>query len=468
MSASLTSSLFLTISLLSLGCSGGSGGSGATASGNAPSPIAAPTPPTTTPPIGDFYVAQNGDDSAAGTKNAPFASLERALSQAGPGDLIYLRGGNYFPNKMTRIIAAGTATQPIVIRSFPGELPVINGRDVPEGNIEHASTPTWLVDARHLKIVGPLTLTNGRGAGLTIDGDSTNIVFEQIESSYNGQTASRGAHGFYVAGSWANVGSVHFLNCDAHHNANHRVKTGENVVQNQFQHGDGWRIMGGDGIRIEGCRAWYNMDDNYDFTQAQNAITVIDSWAAYAGIDDAQGSITGNPASFSEDGQGFKIGYDSDVAEHLLIRAVAWKNKESGFYARGGRYTLFNAISYQNGALPISTIPGSMRGFYFPPDRFLRQHTIHNSLAFDDGSATRVGQDMTSSHNSWDLSPPVTASDFLSLDDTLALGPRQPDGSLPQSDFLQLAPGSHLIDAGKDVGQPSLGAAPDIGAFESQ
>lgn len=62
----------------------------------------------------------------------------------------------------------------------------------------------------------------------------------------------------------------------------------------------------------------------------------------------------------------------------------------------------------------------------------------------------------------------VTAADFLSLDDTLALGPRQPDGGLPQSNFLQLAPGSRLIDAGKEVGQPSHGAAPDIGAFESQ
>lgn len=368
-SLNITFPVALTIGALALGCSGSGGGGGA-AQGSAPAPIATPTAPGATPVIADFYVAPNGNDSAAGTETAPFASLERALSQAGPGDLIYLRGGSYFPAEMTQIRGTGTASQPIVIQSYPGELPVINGRDVPAGNIEHASTPTWLIDSQHLKIVGPLTLTNGRGAGITIDGNSSNVVLEQIESSYNGQTASRGAHGFYVAGSWANVGSVHFLNCDAHHNANHRVKTGEDVTKNQFQHGDGWRIMGGNGVRIVGCRAWYNMDDNYDFTQAQNAVTVVDSWAAYAGIDDAQGSITGDPTSFSEDGQGFKIGYDSDVAEHLLIRAVAWKNKESGFYARGGRYTLLNAISCQNGAMPISTLPMSLRGYYFPPIAF--------------------------------------------------------------------------------------------------
>jgi hypothetical protein len=48
-----------------------------------------------------------------------------------------------------------------------------------------------------------------------------------------------------------------------------------------------------------------------------------------------------------------------------------------------------------------------------------------------------------------------------------AVGPRQPDGSLPAIDFLKLAPGSHLIDAGVDVGLPYNGPAPDLGWFES-
>jgi len=33
-------------------------------------------------------------------------------------------------------------------------------------------------------------------------------------------------------------------------------------------------------------------------------------------------------------------------------------------------------------------------------------------------------------------------------------------------DFLRLAPGSTLIDAGVDVGLPYESAAPDLGAFE--
>jgi hypothetical protein len=38
---------------------------------------------------------------------------------------------------------------------------------------------------------------------------------------------------------------------------------------------------------------------------------------------------------------------------------------------------------------------------------------------------------------------------------------------LPVIDFLKLAPGSHLIDAGVNVGLPFNGVAPDVGWFES-
>lgn len=45
-------------------------------------------------------------------------------------------------------------------------------------------------------------------------------------------------------------------------------------------------------------------------------------------------------------------------------------------------------------------------------------------------------------------------------------GPRNPDGSIPESGFLRLAPDSDAIDAGTDVGLPFAGKAPDLGAFE--
>jgi MYXO-CTERM domain-containing protein len=46
------------------------------------------------------------------------------------------------------------------------------------------------------------------------------------------------------------------------------------------------------------------------------------------------------------------------------------------------------------------------------------------------------------------------------------MGPRQPDGSLPNLDFLRLREGSPLIDKGTDVELEFAGAAPDLGALE--
>jgi uncharacterized repeat protein (TIGR02059 family) len=62
----------------------------------------------------------------------------------------------------------------------------------------------------------------------------------------------------------------------------------------------------------------------------------------------------------------------------------------------------------------------------------------------------------------------VSDGDFQSVSTTGMDGPRQADGSLPVLNFLKLAKGSDLIDAGVDVGQAYDGKAPDLGAFEFQ
>jgi hypothetical protein len=69
------------------------------------------------------------------------------------------------------------------------------------------------------------------------------------------------------------------------------------------------------------------------------------------------------------------------------------------------------------------------------------------------------------SNNSWN-GMAVSDADFVSLDDSVATGPRKADGSLPDSNFLKLATSSGLIDKGVDVGLSFKGAAPDLGAFE--
>lgn len=72
-----------------------------------------------------FVDPVNGNDSASGEQNSPWKTINHALAALQPGDVLYLRGGKYFENIYCAV--AGTPEQPIVIRSYPGELAVING-----------------------------------------------------------------------------------------------------------------------------------------------------------------------------------------------------------------------------------------------------------------------------------------------------------------------------------------------------
>ena len=62
----------------------------------------------------------------------------------------------------------------------------------------------------------------------------------------------------------------------------------------------------------------------------------------------------------------------------------------------------------------------------------------------------------------------VSEKDFKSLDESLLIAAREPDGSLPQNDFLRLTKRSKLVNKGTEAGFPYKGKAPDLGAFEER
>ena len=43
----------------------------------------------------DYFVATTGDDSASGSESFPFRTITYANSVASPGDVVYIRGGEY-------------------------------------------------------------------------------------------------------------------------------------------------------------------------------------------------------------------------------------------------------------------------------------------------------------------------------------------------------------------------------------
>ncbi len=417
-----------------------------------------------------YYVSPIGSNDSTGTIEAPFLTIQKAHDMVQAGDTIYVRGGTYMPTQQTVFKTDGNASLYIVLKSYPGEIPVIDGENLPDGNINHGSTATWAFNnANYWKVIGPIKLTNGRGAGVYIEGG--NLEFELIESCYNGKRASRAAHGFMV---WEGD-NVLFNNCDAHHNANHLWKSTEVQYDNQYQHGDGWRIFNATNMRLEGCRAWHNLDDNYDFLGTATPITLIDSWAAYAGRDDAEGSITGEPNRDMPPvdareipaiwGNGIKLGYAEDNVRHQVIRCLTWNNNGAGFHMNLGPSYIVNSASFGNYQFGFDYLDGNKHEIY---NTFEFNNNIDTTFADSVDYPTVLPDLSLHSHNSWDstLSISISGDDFVSLSDSGMLEARQADGSLPHTSFLWLSQESDLIDAGMDVGLAYLGDAPDIGAFE--
>ncbi len=440
------------------------------------------------------YSIANRD--ASGSDGNAYNTIQKAIDVVNPGDVVIVRGGTYYPTDQTRFRRDGTSSAYIELKSYPGEVPVINGQNVPVGT-SNGSTPTWSFSgARYWNVTGPLTLTNGRGAGLTVDesGDvpSRYLHFSRIEASYNGNTAKTAGHGFFV---W-DGDDITFENCDAHHNANHLWPSrgsSNDQIWNQYQHGDGFRIWGSSSIdnaniRLIGCRSWNNLDDAYDLYGTNSPIEVTNCWAAYSGKDDAEGSITGTPNYVvpGDDvgsqyvsvrlwwGNGFKVGYAEEhnntnsTANNLITGCVSWGNLLNGFHMNKGPSTVVNSIAFGN----------DESGFHVYSNGVA--HEVRNTWEHGNVLPTQfydpIAEAYTtsaltnSSYNSWDAGAgfTVTDADFANLiDDSVMLGPRQADGSLPVSDFLRLTGGSDLIDQGADVGLAFNGLAPDIGAFET-
>ena len=85
------------------------------------------------------YVATDGDDAHAGTKTAPFRTIQKAASVVRAGDTVLVRAGVYKGHVYLRI--SGEPGKPVVFKNYPGERPVVEGEG--RGRIELQSENSW-------------------------------------------------------------------------------------------------------------------------------------------------------------------------------------------------------------------------------------------------------------------------------------------------------------------------------------
>jgi hypothetical protein len=111
-------------------------------SGNSNEASATPAHTPTT-----YYVSPSGSDSAGGTLEQPFATVQHAVNQLYPGDTLYLRAGSYHEN--VTLARSGTANAPITLAAYSGEAPTLIGAQpvtgpwtLSSGSIYSAPWPT--------------------------------------------------------------------------------------------------------------------------------------------------------------------------------------------------------------------------------------------------------------------------------------------------------------------------------------
>jgi NPCBM/NEW2 domain/DUF5010 C-terminal domain/Protein of unknown function (DUF1565) len=136
-----------------------------------PAPTPPPSPTPDVPPSSrQIYVSPSGNDSASGTIDQPFRTVQRGLDAATPGTAVVLRGGNY--SEPVTFNNSGTDGAWITLQSQPGERAVLGNTSVPK-----FSSFMTMTDKQYI-LIRDVTITNISGElplALTVGGASHHI-----------------------------------------------------------------------------------------------------------------------------------------------------------------------------------------------------------------------------------------------------------------------------------------------------
>jgi hypothetical protein len=405
----------------------------------------------------DYYVATNGSDSNPGTLAQPFATIARAQQAANSGDDVYIRGGTY----TNFTVATTDATYQYVL-------------DFSKSDISYLAYPGDSAPVLNFSNIAPTTL---RVCGIEVTG--SNNTFEGLNVTGVQVGTLKQADNWRISGSGNTLNQI--VTHDDQGNGMYIFShAGDNLIKNC----DSYNLVGvadisagntdgfgchsaGSGNVFYGDRSWANSDDGYDCINNSGGGVVFNHCWSYD-----NGRFDGNANGFKIGGFGDTGGaFPSPPPVHTVEFCLSADNGANGFYANhqpgqaanwynntafnnaGSDFNMLEAINTTPG--PTSAVPGT-------------QEVMHNNLAYEGTGTVNLDESGSMVSNNWFTLPlTVKSTDFQSLDASQMTLPRQTDGSLPDITFMNLTPGSDLINAGLNVGLPYNGTAPDLGAFET-
>ena len=411
-----------------------------------------------------LHVATTGSDSANGSAMAPWRTIQRALNEALPGDIVSIAGGVY--SEYVESVRDGNGDDPIVVAAVPGSIVQIDGTDVDWSTglrLTHdfvhieglticnwASTGIWIGGAGHVELrdCHIHDCVFGIGAG---DG-AHDFLFERVEISHFD------LYGFDASPSGgADCTNGTLIDCVAH------------SARDREQNVDGFALGHGGQhtFRFVRCEA-YDVFDGFDISARD---TVLEA---------CQSRENGNA--------GFKIWADNVRLENCVAFANAICNVELDWDGEPGT-TLLNHCTFFDADVYSIWVENAR-------DRLVMTNCIiaggdNIGLAFEQADASNYTGDFNLFHND----NPARAISVGYVDEfsiaQLAAGAwsamsQQDASSLAVTDAstifvaaqqgnLSLTANSPAIDAASVQGIPPAdiegrprvqGRAPDIGAWE--
>ena len=284
-----------------------------------------------------IWVSPEGTADGEGTEEDPL-DLHTAVAYVQPGQQIVLRDGTYALEEAVRIDRgnSGTEEQPITLMSEPGTRAVLELENSDGGGIILRG------DWWHLHDLEIRHSASGQKP-LHIQGHHN--VIERIESHHNHEA------GVQISGSsteppamWPSYNTV--VSSVSHNNAD---------TENTGADGFAAKLTVGEGNVFRWTISHHNIDDGFDLyaksTEGPIGTVLIEESVAYS-----NGRLEDDPeATVGADGQGFKLGGESQPGDHLLRNSISYDNVGNGITSNSGPdprlqevTTVFNGLIRQD------------------------------------------------------------------------------------------------------------------------
>ena len=228
-----------------------------------------------------FYVSTQGSDGNPGTAAQPFRTISHAYSLAAPGVTILVLPGvysDYSSGWGLHLGASGSASSPIVLRSQVKGGAVIDGQNASDRN------EAIYLDGSY-NIVDGFEIRNGPNGGISIHGNSNQIINNEIHHNGNpASTSTNGKDGVYsgenTSGNYYAANFIHDNGRPAS-NLDHGLYLcgkNETVINNVLVRNSA------NGLQIAGYTTVSTMKI-YNNVMAWNGTCGIILWQALSGVD---------------------------------------------------------------------------------------------------------------------------------------------------------------------------------------